>query len=48
MPTDSPFVVDLALSSHLLVLYREQFDPAFPARALEEMLRSASRPRSWD
>ena len=32
---------DLALSSHLLFLYSEQFDLAFHIRALEEMLRVA-------
>ena len=36
---------DLALSSHLLFLYSEQFDLAFHIRALEEMLRVAAEVR---
>lgn len=36
---------DLALSSHLLFLYSEQFDVAFHILALEEMLRVAAEVR---
>ncbi len=36
---------DLALSSHLLFLYSEQFDLAFHVQALAEMLRVASEVR---
>ena len=45
---DLPFddgAFDLALSSHLLFLYSEQFDLAFHIRALEEMLRVAAEVR---
>ncbi len=36
---------DLALSSHFLFLYSEQFDLAFHLRALQEMLRVAAEAR---
>ena len=45
---DLPFddgAFDLALSSHLLFLYSEQFDLGFHVRALEEMLRVAAEVR---
>ena len=45
---DLPFddgAFDLALSSHLLFLYSEQFDLAFHIRALKEMLRVAAEVR---
>ena len=45
---DLPFdngAFELALSSHLLFLYSEQFDLAFHIRALEEMLRVATEVR---
>ena len=45
---DLPFddgAFDLALPSHLLFLYSEQFDLAFHIRALEEMLRVAAEVR---
>lgn len=45
---DLPFgdcTFDIALSSHLLFLYSEQFDLAFHIRALEEMLRVAAEVR---
>ncbi len=45
---DLPFddnAFDLALSSHFLFLYSEQFDCAFHLRALQEMLRVAGEAR---
>ena len=45
---DLPFddnAFDLALSSHFLFLYSEQFDLAFHLRALQEMLRVAGEAR---
>ncbi len=45
---DLPFdndTFDLALSSHFLFLYSEQFDLAFHVRALQEMLRVATEAR---
>ena len=38
---------DVALSSHFLFLYSEQFDLAFHIRALEEMLRVAPEARAF-
>ncbi len=42
---DSSF--DLALSSHFLFLYSEQFDLTFHVRALQEMLRVATEARAF-
>ncbi len=42
---DSAF--DLALSSHFLFLYSEQFDLAFHISALQEMLRAAPEARAF-
>ena len=47
---DLPFddnAFDLALSSHFLFLYSEQFDLAFHIRALQEMLRVAPEARAF-
>ena len=47
---DLPFddnAFDLALSSHFLFLYSEQFDLTFHVRALQEMLRVATEARAF-